>query len=247
MFETLVLVGVACIIGAVVGGGLEMVNVKLPLIASRTRQVLLGLLGIVIIVLAVLTRPPDGGGGDGDGDVTPGPGEATLTLSRVTGPPGMSLTAGGTGFAPGETVAIRFHVQDIGEATADATGSFAGMTIVIPTNWVFEGQFQVVATGTSSSRSADQSFEVPRPTLELSPASGPAGTQVTVTGSGYAVAEQVEIEFNLDQLAVVQADGEGRFSATVKIPADWPFAGEFDVRATGDTSRRTERAPFDVD
>lgn len=244
MFETLVLIGVACIIGAVVGGGLKLVNVELPLIDSLARQLLLGVVGIVIIVVAVATKPAGGNGNGGTGP--PDLGEAALTLSRVAGPPGMSLTVGGTGFASGETVAVRFHVQDIGEVTADGSGSFAGMTIVIPTNWVFEGQFQVVATGSSSSKSASQSFEVPRPTLELSPTDGPAGTQVTVTGSGFAVAEEIEVEFNLDRLAVVQADGEGRFSATVIIPADWPFSGEFDVRATGETSRRTKNAPFDV-
>jgi hypothetical protein len=43
MYETLLLVGIACIIGAIVGGGLKLVNVELPLIASLPRQMLLAL------------------------------------------------------------------------------------------------------------------------------------------------------------------------------------------------------------
>lgn len=245
MFETLILIGLACIIAAVVGGGLKLAKIEIPLIASTIRQILLAIVGLGIIVGTVVFVRPVGSSNGGDGPKTSS-GEPTLTLSRASGPPGTSLTVGGTGFAPGETVAIRFHVVDMTKAKADGQGSFGGQTIVIPANWTPEGQFSISAIGETSSRSANEPFEVPRPTLNLSPASGPPGTEVTVTGMGFAVAESVEIELHLERLTVVQADGEGAISATVVIPADWPFAGQFDIRATGETSRRTVRVPFDV-
>jgi len=251
VYETLILTGVACLIGAVVGGGLSLANIKIPLIASMTRQVMLGGLGVVIVVCTFLFVPapvPANGGSDGTGGNGGGAGSgaATLTLSRLSGPPGSSLTAGGSGFAPGEVVSILFNTQTMAGPTADAAGAFAGVTIVIPTNWVFEGQFDVTAVGTSSSRHAAQAFQVPGPTLEISPAAGPPGTTVTVSGSGFAVAEDVSIVLHMDQLGVAQADGDGVFSATVTIPADWSFDGEWDIRVRGETSRRTKSAPFEV-
>ena len=47
-------VGLACIIVAIIGGGLEILGVKVPVISSRPRQALLAALGIVLILICVL-------------------------------------------------------------------------------------------------------------------------------------------------------------------------------------------------
>lgn len=52
MNETLVLVGVACVVAAVVGGGITIASNQIPIVKSIPRQVLLGLVGAGIIVLA---------------------------------------------------------------------------------------------------------------------------------------------------------------------------------------------------
>lgn len=66
----------------------------------------------------------------------------------------------GTGFAPGETVRIDFHVTELAKVTADDEGSFSDVAITIPEDWQFEGQFDIRATGDSSISSAREPFEV---------------------------------------------------------------------------------------
>ena len=50
MDTTLVLVGVACIIGAIVGGGVKLVQVELSPVASLWRQLMLGGFGMVLVL-----------------------------------------------------------------------------------------------------------------------------------------------------------------------------------------------------
>jgi len=49
MQQTLLLVGLACLIGAVVGGGSKLAGIEIPFISSTLRQALLGLIGVVLI------------------------------------------------------------------------------------------------------------------------------------------------------------------------------------------------------
>jgi hypothetical protein len=56
MNESLLTVGLACLIAAVTGGGLKAFGIELPLIASFKRQLLIGLIGIGLIVGAIATR-----------------------------------------------------------------------------------------------------------------------------------------------------------------------------------------------
>ena len=49
MFETLLLVGIACVIAAVVGGGVKLFNLETPEIRSLWRQAGLATVGLAII------------------------------------------------------------------------------------------------------------------------------------------------------------------------------------------------------
>jgi hypothetical protein len=65
-----------------------------------------------------------------------------------------------------------------------------------------------------------------RPHLQLKPSSGPAGTAVTVIGTGYGADESVPLLYNCGMvgcssttvLATPQTDGDGYFSTVVIIP-----------------------------
>jgi hypothetical protein len=50
----LLLAGIACIVAAVVGGGLKLLGAEFPLLQSFTRQVLLAVAGAVLIVVSVV-------------------------------------------------------------------------------------------------------------------------------------------------------------------------------------------------
>lgn len=87
---------------------------------------------------------------------------------------------------------------------------------------------------------------MPAPAIELSPEAGRRGSVVQVNGSGFAAGEPVESELRLQRLAKVAADSEGDISTSVTIPSNWRFSHEFDVRATGEISRRTASEPFTI-
>jgi hypothetical protein len=49
MKQTLLVTGLACIIGAIVGGGFKSFGIELPTVGSRKRQFMLGLLGVLLL------------------------------------------------------------------------------------------------------------------------------------------------------------------------------------------------------
>lgn len=57
MNTTLILVGVVCIIAAVVGGGLKALGIELPAIESVRRQIMLAIIGLILVVVGAM--PPN--------------------------------------------------------------------------------------------------------------------------------------------------------------------------------------------
>lgn len=53
MSTTFLCAGLACIIGAVVGGGLKAFGIEIPALGSLIRQLILGVLGVILIVVSV--------------------------------------------------------------------------------------------------------------------------------------------------------------------------------------------------
>src|SRR3989440_1641076 len=77
------------------------------------------------------------------------PARASITLSKVTGPPTTTLTVEGTGFGSSETVITTFNTTTIvGSTTTSRLGSFS-LGITIPAT-AFPGRYSIQATGRSS-------------------------------------------------------------------------------------------------
>jgi uncharacterized membrane protein YidH (DUF202 family) len=57
---SLILLGIACLIAAIVRGGLKAFQIEIPVISSRTRQVILGAVGVGLILVGygMIQRPP---------------------------------------------------------------------------------------------------------------------------------------------------------------------------------------------
>ncbi len=53
----LITLGLACLIAALVGGGLNAFGIEIPVLKSVARQIALGLLGIILIVIPVIQSP----------------------------------------------------------------------------------------------------------------------------------------------------------------------------------------------
>jgi len=88
--------------------------------------------------------------------------ETSIFLSLTGGPAGSQVKVSGEGFAPGETVVLRFHTSEVGTTVANEAGSFSSVEVTVPQEYaVFAPQqFQVIATGKLSVRSARAPFTV---------------------------------------------------------------------------------------
>jgi hypothetical protein len=87
------------------------------------------------------------------------------------------------------------------------------------------------------------------PALKLRPTTGPLGSWITVAGQGFQPGERVVILLSTNELGDTRADARGRFSnKRVQLPSvsEYPFPGQEQIRAEGDSSIRSVSRPFDL-
>ena len=84
------------------------------------------------------------------------------------------------------------------------------------------------------------------PSVSLSRGSGPSGTQVKISGSGFPSDERVDIRFHTEALPPARTEADGRFSVDAVIPGTFDvFAPQtFEIRATTKPTICNESAPF---
>jgi len=143
---------------------------------------------------------------------------ANLTADPPSGYYKSSLDFAGSGFAPGEPVLI--YSSGVGSAvlvsaTADLAGAFSA-TARAPQS--VGGPRIFLGVGQTSGKVAAASFSM-SPRLILNPASGPAGSSVTVEGYGFGAPEAVEIYWNNPRTLLGSAltDQHGTFSGTAAL------------------------------
>ncbi|TLY06247.1 MAG: hypothetical protein E6K83_08700 [Thaumarchaeota archaeon] len=126
--------------------------------------------------------------------------------------------------------------------TTDTTGSFSASFTVPPST----SGYHTIISKDASGNSDDKKFKV-TPSISLLPASGPAGTPVTVSGKGFAASSTVKITFDgITQTtlpATITTDPAGSFTATFTTPSS--TTGSHTVKAT-DASLHSASATFNV-
>jgi len=133
------------------------------------------LIGAVATIIAAVVATVIASSGDSPASPTvPGPVPTAVSpqpvreppsvfLSRDSGPAGTEVRVSGEGFAPGERVVLRFHIEQIGSTTADGEGKFSNMTVIIPGSLYSRAaphQFSVSGSGQSSLQRADAPFTI---------------------------------------------------------------------------------------
>jgi N-acetylneuraminic acid mutarotase len=109
-----------------------------------------------------------------------------------------------------------------------------------------DGSVLVAGGGTSYYGASANTAEVFTPPLaSVSPASGPVGTQVTVSGSGFYAGETVTLYWNsITVIDRVKTDTAGGFSATITIPK--ASTGAHTIEAQGHRSFAAAATTFTV-
>lgn len=143
---------------------------------------------------------------------------ADVTLSQATASIGQPVTVNGTGFAANKGVTVIFDDLIIATATSDAQGSVTASFNIPET---FRGSHTVKVMDASSNQ--DTALLNTTESISITPESGPAGTEVTVSGSGFTGSRPIVISYDgtaaATKPASVSTDSKGKFTAVFAVPA----------------------------
>ncbi|HML01056.1 MAG TPA: fibronectin type III domain-containing protein, partial [Acidimicrobiales bacterium] len=149
-----------------------------------------------------------------------------LTLSPTSGPVGTSVTISGTGYTSGTTInqssGVTFDGTDVtlnASQTVSSNGTWTA-TFTVPNVSVGD---QTVTASDSSGVSTSTTFDVDA--ITLSPASGPVGTSVTISGAGYTpgatISQNTGVTFagtDVTLNAAQTVSSSGTWTATFTVP-----------------------------
>lgn len=182
----------------------------------------------------------------------------TLTLNPTSGPVGEVVAATGSGFADSSTVTFTFDGTGVASiCQTNGTGSFPGTTgtpclFAVPAAPSGNDSGGNVIATDAFSNSAAASFNVtPDLTITSTPTTGPVGTPVTVTGSGWIPGDYILLETGPvgddDATGSVwcadTSGGEATVNASGGFTCDFDFPsvgpGVYSVLATDETQITT--------
>jgi hypothetical protein len=171
-------------------------------------------------------------------------------LSPATGPAGTDVTVSGANFPASTALVFKFDTTTIAPKSGDTTTRSSGIfisTITIPTSAAAGAHTITVTAGTGT---ANATFTVTASAAldPLSPATGPAGTDVAVSGSNFPAS--TALVFKFDTTTVTPKAGtdastrsSGIFISTITVPAG-ATAGAHTITVTAGTG--TANATFTV-
>jgi hypothetical protein len=161
---------------------------------------------------------------------------------------GQAVTVAGTGWAPGTSLTATLNGNPIGLTpvpSISSCGQFIGTGFTVPS-----GTGTVTLTiHDNNNLTASYVLHVFQPTFAYSPSAAPAGTSLTVSGSGWPLSDPVSLRFGTVSgstftlksiVCTVTSDGAGTIpSQTCTVPTGFP-AGTYSVQVTDGQIQLTE-------
>jgi hypothetical protein len=143
---------------------------------------------------------------------------AEISMDKSSGGVGESITMTGNRFVPYEQgIQVLFDGQAVATGIKADSQGYWEKTFNVPD--MSTGNHTVIAAGeqTPERDINPLSFDI-EPGLLLSPTEGHVGTNVTVTGYGFAAAKNVSIMYDGNQEATALTDNQGSFEASFPVP-----------------------------
>ena len=150
----------------------------------------------------------------------------TITVSPKRGPVGAVVTVSGKGFSVSSTAGLIFDGVSIGTCsiggglTTSGTGTFS-CSFAVPSG---TSGTTVTATDTGGQHATGK-FTVTTPTIKVTPTKGPAGSTVTVSGTGFSVSTTLK-SLLFDNVLIssctsgsLTTNAAGSFSCTFVVPS----------------------------
>lgn len=164
-----------------------------------------------------------------------------IAIDPKKGPVGTEVEINGTDFTGAQSITFQYDGSSISRARGDSkTNSSGDFTsyIVIPGSTAGEHAIKVTVAGND----VEAKFTV-EPDVVISPTSGLAGTEVKVSGTGFARRKEVVVYFKSTGVTTVTTDSSGSFSTTFKVPD--LGNGIYDVEAEDDDNN-LDKARFTI-
>ena len=153
-----------------------------------------------------------------------------IEIDPEEGPVATEVEITGTEFSSSKDINIEYDGEEVdiesGDDETDNDGEFTS-SILIPESTAGDHTITVIVSGSE----VEVEFAV-EPEIILSPTSGEADTEVTVSGTGFGRRNEVLVYFNSAGMATVTVDSDGSFEATFNVPE--LDAGIYDVEAEDD-------------
>jgi len=168
-----------------------------------------------------------------------------ITISPSSDPANSTITVNGNGFSANKNHTIWW--ESTLKATVNATGAGGSFTTTFTIPNQAAGTYSVWAQDSVTLfKTANVTFTVNTPSIGLSPTSGTAGTQVTVTGTNFQINSTVTVIFvSMTVNSTARTSNTGTFTATFNVPANYTGAA-YTVNATASAYINSAIATFTV-
>ena len=165
-----------------------------------------------------------------------------VRLSRDHGAPGTTFSAIVTGSAP---CRLPVKLQWDSDTPVDVDKATATANFTVPAG-AKTGQHKVSATCNGKVFASNVFAVVEKPTLTIDPGSGPPGSQLQATGTGFACGDDTDtVDIALDS-DVLGHGSSGRFSEQISIPATAPVGDHRVVASCHNHPDVTDHQTFTV-
>ncbi|MBI4778600.1 IPT/TIG domain-containing protein, partial [Candidatus Desantisbacteria bacterium] len=167
-----------------------------------------------------------------------------LTLvSPIEGTIGTTITIIGEGYGPTETVRVDFGGRlDVARVTTSEEGTFTAAFQLTPHP---AGQAKFICVGYKTLCSNESVISIKGRLTEVIPENGRPGTEVRVTGDGYASAEDIQVSFgDNENILINKANGMGAFDMVFTV--DCQPAGKRIIKVKGLKSEFSNSEGFEI-
>ena len=155
----------------------------------------------------------------------------SITISNKSGGVGTGVTISGTGFNASSDITIELANDEVAIGKTDENGSFSDSFNVAA---MVKGTYKIKVSDGSNNEYADFSIMAG---ATINPGAGNVGTEVTVSGAGFAPNITIVVKYDKTQVVKVNSDANGTFETKFNAPVS--KNGEHTVTIT-DASNVTE-------
>jgi len=137
-----------------------------------------------------------------------------ITLNPDTGAVGSILKVNGTGFASKSDISVFFRSDEVAFAKTDESGTFGIASFNVPS--ASPGTYDVTVKD-EKRNTAKYEFTITAG-VSVDQATASVGSELTISGTGFEVGGEIDVEYDGMAVAKIAADSDGAFQVVFKVP-----------------------------